>query len=631
MLWRADSEEEFRDRTVLDACSPLLLGAGLYFAAMMGYVCMHLPTAYRLPMLTQKFCYLAVVAGLYYGLVRGKVSGKHANVVVFVVTNLCLTSIALSASHGMVDNLTENIAILLVGSSLIFLSLLRSVVQWGLLWAVWLTFALLHFAPTARMEQGLALLGFQLAGLTIQRTRVRSNQRYYRMRQRETAQSQALEEALQQAEQNRLKLDHIVEERTAQLRLAYEELRLSAQEREQMQRSREQLQEQLVQSQKMESLGRLAGGVAHDFNNLLTVILGNLELAQKLEPGDPDYMDLLQQSELAARRAADVSTQLLAFSRKQVLKVRDLDLARVMETSVRLVQRLIGEDIQLEVRYGPGGLLVQGDQAQLQQVILNLAVNSRDAMPSGGRLVIELFGSELRGKRFAAFRMSDTGEGIDPEIMPRIFEPFFTSKPFGKGTGLGLSTVHGIVSQHGGSVEVESVRGKGTTFSVYLPLCANPHNDSGAHKIRSPHKGSGKLLLVEDDDQVRGLALRVLKLSGYQVQAADSAESALRLFDEYEGRFDLLVTDVVMPGMDGASLALQLKKKKPELHVLFVSGYTDDRLEHFGVQSEDYNFLAKPYNPFSLCEKVQNILTTGRGSGLLPQLDAILSQAGTSK
>jgi signal transduction histidine kinase/ActR/RegA family two-component response regulator len=616
-----EEQDERRAQAFLDACSPLLLGAGLYFAAMLGYAYTRLPDPYRFSLMTQKVAYLGVLLVLYWGLMKNKLRGRDAHVVVFAVTNLCLTSMAFSGSLGIVENLTENITILFIGSSLIFLSLARSIVQWALLWAVWLSFAYLHFNPEQRLQEGIVLIGFQLVGFTIQRVRVIANERFYGMREREVAQSQALEEALQRAEQANDKLDQLVEERTAQLRLAYEELRLSAQQREEMQRASEQLQDQLLQAQKMESLGRLAGGVAHDFNNLLTVILGNLELAQNMTPDDPDFKDYLHQSEVAARRAAEVSAQLLAFSRKQVLKVRDLDLAKVVEASVRLVQRLIGEDVLLEVDYGPGGLLVKGDHAQLQQVIMNLSVNARDAMPSGGRLEFKLFHSTLHGQRYASLSVTDNGEGIDPEVQPRIFEPFFTSKPFGKGTGLGLSTVDGIVNQHGGSVEVESTPGRGTRFTVHLPLCANPHNESGAHKIRSPHRGSGRLLLVEDDAQVRGLALRILQLSGYQVKAAENGEAALNLISEQEKPFDVLVTDVVMPGMDGASLALQLRAKQPDLKVLFVSGYTDDRLAHFGVGSEDYNFLAKPYSPWKLCEKVQSILrhegTSKAPSGLL--------------
>lgn len=593
---------------VQKAASRLILPILIYFLAVAGFVALRAPDPWRMPLLAQKLSFAALLFFLGRTIRRPELSLSRTNALVMGILLTCLLSMMFSSACGLGENYANNTVLLFLVAGLTFLQSTPALLTWGAAWAGW---ALMswhhHVGPGEVLHQTLLLIGFQLASFSILHIRRSDLASQYQLREQDRNQSQALARALREAEAARSHLDSLVEERTAELRLAYEELRLSALQREDIQQASERLQEQLLQAQKMESLGRLAGGVAHDFNNLLTVILGNLELAQKM-PSDEDHLDFLHQAELAAQRAAELSGQLLAFSRRQVLQVRRIDLAEILRTAVRLIERLLGEDLQFEVDYGPPGLTVQGDPAQLQQVVMNLTVNARDAMPSGGKLTLKLQLASRNDQEMVCLEVSDTGQGIDPEVQPRIFEPFFTTKPFGQGTGLGLATVDGIVSQHQGLIEVDSELGQGTSFFVYLPLAKAQSQDSSSRKTRRPTLGNARLLLVEDDAQVRSLALRILRQSGYKVMAADTGEQALQIAREADQPFDMLVTDVVMPGMDGASLADQLRQIQSECKVLFVSGYTDDRLAHFGVDSDGYNFLAKPFSAVSLCRKVEAIL-----------------------
>ncbi len=601
-----DDEQAFLRRSVLTTAIPTFQAAILYFAAVTAYIGLHAPGEFVVYLMAQKLTYLAILVTLLKKLYQGKVAENHAYTVVTVILALCLTSMIGSAFAAITTNLTNNFAILFLASSLLSLSLRRNIIYWTVFWMSWLTMSFQSMDTAAWSKEGLALLGCQLVCLATSQIRITSVLRHFQLRKTEIAQAKALEKALAEAQQARQHLDQQVEERTAQLRLAYEELRLSTQQREEIQRTSDALQEQLLQAQKMESLGRLAGGVAHDFNNLLTVILGNLELARSIPRDDAEQDDLLDQAEIAARRAADVSRQLLAFSRKQVLSFRPLDLNSLLQESSRLLQRLLGEDILLSLKIPSGPIHVVADTGQLQQVLLNLGVNARDAMPQGGRLQMELQALRWKGIPCAQLSVTDTGHGIEAGHLPRIFEPFFTTKGFGEGTGLGLSTVHGIVSQHGGEIEVTSAIGLGSTFKIYLPLSEQSERpDLNPPQLTSSPSKMTRLLLVEDDAQVRLLAQRTLQLSGYQVSVAENGEKALLLSNN---TYDIVVTDLVMPGMDGASLAREFSKIQPNCKVLYVSGYSDDRLAHFGVSSEECHFLAKPYSPWGLCRKVESVL-----------------------
>jgi two-component system cell cycle sensor histidine kinase/response regulator CckA len=383
---------------------------------------------------------------------------------------------------------------------------------------------------------------------------------------------------------------------------------------------RKTLEEELRQSQKMEAVGRLAGGVAHDFNNLLTVINGYSELSlRRLQPDDALTFNL-EEIKRAGSRAASLTRQLLAFSRKQVLQPKVLDLNEVISELEKMLQRLIGEDIDLRTALTPELRRVNADPGQIEQVIMNLVVNARDAMPNGGKLTIQTENVYLtedydrhrlavKPGLYAMIAVSDNGSGMNDETKANIFEPFFTTKELGKGTGLGLSTVYGIVKQSMGTIWVYSEVGLGTTFKVYLPCVEGEFDDRQASQTRQVIAlGSETILLVEDDEMVRGLTRTVLEQSGYKViQAANGAE-ALLICEQYADPIHLLLTDVVMPGMSGRAVADRLKTLRPQMLVLYMSGYTDDAIVHHGVLNEGVNFIEKPFATAALARKVREVL-----------------------
>jgi PAS domain S-box-containing protein len=386
-------------------------------------------------------------------------------------------------------------------------------------------------------------------------------------------------------------------------------------------------QAQLRQSQKMEAIGQLAGGVAHDFNNILSVILGYADLiGEGLSPADP-RAGALAEMRTAAERGAGLTRQLLAFSRKQVLQPKVLDLNGVVSRAETLLRRLIGEDIALTVRLDASAGTVRADPGQLEQVIMNLAVNARDAMPQGGRLVIETSGAELdrapddagaaAAGRYAVLTVRDTGCGMDAAVTERVFEPFFTTKEAGRGTGLGLSTVYGIVTQSGGHIRVSSIPGAGTTFTIALPQIESAVDAPAAPANATvPAARQERILLVEDEAPVARLVERVLTDHGYQVVRTASAAEA-RAAVARERAFDLMLTDVVLPGLSGRALAEELGGALPGLRVLFMSGYTEDAIVRHGVDAQ-VEFLHKPFTVASLTRRVRDVLdargTAGRPS-----------------
>jgi PAS domain S-box-containing protein len=366
------------------------------------------------------------------------------------------------------------------------------------------------------------------------------------------------------------------------------------------------LEEQLLQTQKMDSVGRLAGGIAHDFNNLLTAISGFAELALGHPGIAPEVEKDLKQIQVAASRAAELTGQLLAFSRRQVMQPIALDLGEALHELSPMLQRLLGEDIRLNVSADPGLGNVLADPGQVSQVIVNLAVNARDAMPAGGRLTFEAANVELDAEYaqghaevlpgpYVVLSVTDTGSGMDEATRARLFEPFFTTKEQGKGTGLGLATAYGIVRQSGGHIWVYSEQGRGTVFKVYLPRVVRPRHTEGTESI----------LVVEDDDSVRGFVRTVLESRGYRVVAAANADDAVEQAVGHDGPIGLLLTDVVMPGMSGADLAARIRDIVPDVKVLFVSGYTENTIVHHGVLDPGVSFLAKPFSPNTLAERVR--------------------------
>ncbi len=380
------------------------------------------------------------------------------------------------------------------------------------------------------------------------------------------------------------------------------------------------LEEKLRQSQKMEAVGRLAGGVAHDFNNLLTVILGYAQILSDSVPGGSREAESTTQIRSAAERAASITRQLLAFSRKQVLSPRVLNLNDTVLNLDSLLRRLIGEDIEVIASPAMDLGSVKTDPGQIEQVIMNLALNARDAMPHGGKLTLETANVDLDESysvehqpinpgRYVMLAVSDTGTGMSPEVQARIFEPFFTTKEVGKGTGLGLSTVYGIVKQSGGFIWVYSEVGHGSTFKIYLPRVDQPADSAGAERrTKDVLRGSETILLVEDDSQLRQLASAVLSHCGYKVLVATGPDEGLAIAKANHQNIHLMITDVVMPGMNGRQLAEKVLQVAPSMKVLYISGYTNNAIVHYGVLDPGLWFLPKPFSLAALMGKVREVL-----------------------
>ena len=388
-----------------------------------------------------------------------------------------------------------------------------------------------------------------------------------------------------------------------------------------VERERRRLEDQLLQSQKMEAVGQLAAGVAHDFNNVLTAVLGSSELLLLDTPVGSTTREEIEIIRDAATRAQDLIRQLLAFSARQVLQPVVLDLNALVDNVHKMLRRLIGEDITLAATLAPGLGRVRADPGQLEQVLVNLAVNARDAMPTGGRLALTTAnvdveppppgagaGGPVPPGRYVVLQVTDTGSGMDAITQARVFEPFFTTKPRGRGTGLGLATVYGIVRQSGGHVAVESAPGAGTTFRMYLPRVDAPLAVAPASQRPAAAAGSGTILLVEDERLVRVLARKVLEQAGYRVLVAEGGAQALELARGHSGVIDLVLTDVVMPEMSGREVVRRLLQERPAVRVLYMSGYSDEAVAQHGVLDAGTSFIAKPFTPATLATKIREVL-----------------------
>jgi len=417
--------------------------------------------------------------------------------------------------------------------------------------------------------------------------------------------------------------DYLLKDRLARLGEAIKQALEQKRLREEKRRAEEALrerEEELLQARKLEAIGRLAGGVAHDFNNLLTIITGHSEMALcGLGPDDP-LRGTIGEIVKASERAAALTRQLLAFGRRQVLQPVTLDLNALLADTQSMLRRLIREDVELRLRPGAGLWPIRADAGKLEQVMMNLILNARDAMPSGGQLTVETRNVELTpadaaghaeaaAGEFVLLAVTDTGHGMSAAVNARVFEPFFTTKEQGKGKGLGLATVYGIVKQSGGRIELHSTPGQGTTFKIYFPRDwgNSPAATSLPGRARSG-RGKETVLLVEDEDAVRALARLVLVKNGYAVLEAPSGGEALRLAEKHAGPIYLLITDVVMPCLSGPQVPEAVVRLRPNTKVLYLSSSTDDALAHHGVLNSDMPLLLKPFGPEALAKKVREVL-----------------------
>ena len=389
---------------------------------------------------------------------------------------------------------------------------------------------------------------------------------------------------------------------------------------------RKHLEQQLLLSQRLEAVGKLSGGVAHDFNNILGVIIGYSEALQQMMPADDPMREAVDEIEKAGRRAAALTQQLLAFSRKQVLEPKILELNSIVADVEKMLRRLIGEDVELQIVSASALGMVKADRGQIEQVILNLAVNARDAMPHGGKLRIETMNADLDENdarrlryvipgQYVMLRVSDTGTGMSAEVQSHIFEPFYTTKEQGKGTGLGLATVYGVVKQSGGYIWLDSEVGKGSRSQVYLPRAEGVEPETARSQPAFEAHGPATILVVEDEASLRKLTCSTLKQNGYKILEAKDGPEAIEVARQYHGDIHLLFTDVVMPGMSGHELAGKLSSQRPKMKVLYTSGYTDGAVATHGVLESGVVILRKPFSRAQLQQNVGQMLGENRGKG----------------
>ena len=381
------------------------------------------------------------------------------------------------------------------------------------------------------------------------------------------------------------------------------------------------LEQQLLHAQKMESIGRLAAGIAHDFNNVLSVIIGYSDLLLAEISSDNPIHEKIRRINESGRQAATLTRQLLAFSRKQVLEKKVISINTVIRNFLKIIGKMAGEDIIIETNLSGEKCIVEADPDQIKQIIMNLIVNARDAMPHGGKIIIETAEVQLdrhyakkhhefKPGRYVLMAISDTGEGMEEDVLSKIFDPFFTTKRQGEGTGLGLATVYGIVKQHGGYIYAYSEKGKGTTFKIYLPASKkNAEETESKPENRTLPRGNETILIVDDNESIRQLIIETLKPLGYNCLHAGSGKSAIDILRKYRGEVHLLLTDVVMPGMSGKELAETIKKERPEIKVIFMSGYAENIIVHHGMLDKGINYVSKPITPVLLTQKIRSVLS----------------------
>ena len=531
-----------------------------------------------------------------------------------------LSNTLLAAALGGTTMPQVFVALLLVGVGSMYLVTRWLVVTAIVVFVAWVAFAV-PMAPNlydagerVMVSLGAAGLGFIVHGL-----RRHSARRVAQLRAHDVLRQDALETALHANQEARASLDRKVAERTEELARARDAIAAELAERKASEERRRSLERSLAAAQRMEAVGRLAGGVAHDFNNLLMVIGGNVELLLEQGRLEPDERSDLQEVMSAVERASRLIRQLLALGRRQVMQTKRTTIGELVEGVRRMVERVLGADIRLVIE-GGGDLRIVADHGQLEQVIMNLVLNARDAMPAGGTLTLRMRRRELDDPigadlpdvapgAYAVLDVSDTGHGMDERVRQSLFEPFFTTKSANRGSGLGLAAVRGIVAQHGGFVSVESTPGQGSTFSVHLPLAASA-SDAASTGPFAPVPGGGNetVLVVEDEPAVRRLATDGLARMGYRVLSVPDGDAAVRALESTTSPVDIVVTDVIMPGMDGVQLAEEVRSRWPATRVLFISGYAGDRLAARGLVSDDQLLLHKPFTLRELGARVRDLL-----------------------
>jgi signal transduction histidine kinase/ActR/RegA family two-component response regulator len=582
---------------------PAALGLAILFAVLAVYSPLVLPRPAIVPIVGYDVV-LAVVSFLAYRVCRRrmlspfKLHAMGAGLAVGVLGNIMLGAV-LDANPLF----SFCIAVLLIGSAGTTLSL-----PWAIAITIieilgWVVVAT-ALMPHAEFMQNVFVMGASVAvAFVVHLSRQFSIARILELRDGDAVRERALQQALQSADEARAGLDRKVEERTAALRNELEE--------------RERLEDQLRHAQKMEAVGRLAGGIAHDFNNLLTVIRLSLLTVGELTMPD-DMRDAIRDASDSTDRAAGLTRDLLAFARKQQLQRASVAVSDILSGVERMVRRVAEAGIRLEIRIAPDVGEVVADRHQIEQVLLNLAINACDAMDNRGTLSVRVESVELAGAEaarhrvrpgaYVQFAVSDTGTGMSEDTRRSVFEPFFTTKEVGRGTGLGLAVAHGIVTQHGGQIDVESELGKGSTFTVFLPHARSMASTSAQIPVRpAVSHGHETVLVVEDEPAVRRAVQRNLERLGFHVLAAHDGEDALRITEPLDG-VDLLLSDVVMPGIDGPELACRLRARWPDLPVLFVTGYSADRLERTGAVGAHDRVLEKPYQLDELVRTIRGML-----------------------
>jgi signal transduction histidine kinase/CheY-like chemotaxis protein len=589
-------------RFATDGLRPAALATAILFVLFALYTAVEYPPHTRLPTLIYDAAVIAVASRLYAVCRRVTLSPRTVHVIVALLSFAIHGNILMTAFLGANPVWSFSIAVLLIASAGTVLS-----AAWAIVIAIgqitgWAIGAWL-LLPRSELGGTVFLMAASLGvAFIVHLSRHVATVRILELRDGDARREVALQRALAEADDARRGLDRKVEERTAALRAELEE--------------RERLEAQLRHAQKLEAVGRLAGGIAHDFNNLLTVIRLSLQTVGELDVPD-DVRDAIRDASDSTDRAAGLTHDLLAFARKQTLERTSVAVTDILGGVERMVRRVAEASIRLEVRIAPGAGEVVADRHQIEQVLLNLAINACDAMDNRGTLSIavepvELFGADaarhaVRPGTYVRFAVTDTGTGMDEATRRSVFDPFFTTKEVGRGTGLGLAVAHGIVTQHGGQIDIQSELGKGSTFTVFLPR-ARASQTSSIATIRSPAPfGHETLLVVEDEPAVRRAVQRNLERLGYRVLAAHDGEDALRLTESLDG-VDLLLSDVVMPGIDGPELACRLRAKWSDLPVLFVTGYSADRLARTGAVGPHDRVLEKPYQLEELTRTIRSML-----------------------